>query len=311
MKQNENPKYQSAVFFVEDVEKSKKFYKDIIGQEIKMDFGRCAEFIGGFVIWERAYAYKMMGLKVEDSSKNNKDAELYFEIEDLDTLFAKLKNENIKFVHYIIKQPWVQRCFRIYDPDSHIIEFGEPMTVVIERLYNEGLTHNQIIKKTSMPVEIVLDVIGKITSVKNDKYTEELIAPCGMNCRICLGYFGYTVSGKKRKMKCIGCKPRDKSCAFLKKFCKKLTNKEIDYCFECSEFPCIHLKKLDKTYRQRYNMSMIENLEYIRDNGIDKFLKKQEEKYQCSECDGVICVHNGKCYSCGKQIKIKEIGEGK
>jgi ribosomal protein S27AE len=53
---------------------------------------------------------------------------------------------------------------------------------------------------------------------------------------------------------------------------------------------------------------MIENLEYIRDNGIDKFLKKQEEKYQCSKCGGVICVHNGKCYSCGKQIKINEIG---
>ncbi|KYK23775.1 hypothetical protein AYK21_06390 [Thermoplasmatales archaeon SG8-52-2] len=129
-----------------------------------------------------------------------------------------------------------------------------------------------------------------------------------MNCRICLGYFGYLASGKKRKMKCIGCKPRDKSCAFLKKFCKKLTKKEINYCFECADFPCKHLEKLDSGYRRRYNMSMIENLEYIRDDGIDKFLKRQEEKYKCSECGGVICVHNGKCYSCGKQIKISEIG---
>ena len=50
-------------------------------------------------------------------------------------------------------------------------------------------------------------------------YSEKLIAPCGMNCRICLGYFGYMITGNKRKIKCIGCKPRDKSCAFLKKFC--------------------------------------------------------------------------------------------
>ena len=119
-----------------------------------------------------------------------------------------------------------------------------------------------------------------------------------MNCRICLGYFGYTVSGKRRKMKCIGCKPRDKSCAFLKKYCNKLTKKEVDYCYECSDFPCSHLKKIDKGYRERYNMSMIENLKYIRDNGMDDFLIKQEKKYRCPECGGVICVHNGICYSC-------------
>ena len=75
-----------------------------------------------------------------------------------------------------------------------------------------------------------------------------MIAPCGMNCRICLGYFGYTVTGKKRKMKCVGCKPRDKSCAFLKKYCKKLTKKEIEYCYECSDFPCKHLERIDKGY---------------------------------------------------------------
>jgi len=303
MDNNHFPKYHSSVFFVSDVEKSKKFYTELIGQKIEMDFGRCVGFIGGFSIWERSYALKMMGLK-EVTSTNTNNIEMYFEIEDLDVLFAKLKNENIKFVHDIIEQPWAQRCFRIFDPDNHIIEFGEPMTVAIERLYNKGLSHNQIMKKTLMPKEFVLDVIGKINSVKKDKYTEDLIAPCGMNCRICIGYFGYTSSGEKRKMKCIGCKPRDKSCAFLKKYCKKLTKKEIDYCFECSDFPCKHLEKIDTGYRKRYNMSMIENLEYIRDNGIDKFLKKQEEKYKCSECGGVICVHNGKCYSCGKQVKI-------
>jgi predicted enzyme related to lactoylglutathione lyase len=292
------PKYHSSVFFVSDVEISKKFFTDVLGQKIESDFDRCVIFIGGFSIWDRNYAHKMMGLTDEDITTNKKDAELYFEIEDIDSLYSKLKNKKTEFVHDIIEQPWGQRCFRIYDPDNHIIEFAEPMIVVIERLYNEGLTHNQIVKKSLMPVEIVLDVIGTIDSVKNDKFTEELIAPCGMNCRICLGYFGYTASGKRRKMKCIGCKTRDKSCAFLKKYCKKLTKKEVDYCYECSDFPCSHLEKIDKEYRERYNMSMIENLKYIRDNGMESFLKQQERKYRCPECGGVICVHNGICYSC-------------
>jgi hypothetical protein len=45
-------------------------------------------------------------------------------------------------------------------------------------------------------------------------------------------------------------------------------------------------------------MSMIENLEFIRDNGIDKFLRWQAKRYKCSTCGGAICVHNGRCYVC-------------
>ncbi len=134
---------------------------------------------------------------------------------------------------------------------------------------------------------------------------ETLITPCGMNCRICIGFFGYTMSGKKRKMKCVGCKPSDKSCAFIKKFCKKLTNKEIDYCHKCTDFPCKQLQKLDKRYREKYNMSMIENLEYIKKNGMKKFLQAQEEKYKCLKCQAIICVHNGICYSCDDLNKNK------
>lgn len=298
MEKSHKAKYQSSVFFVSNVEESKTFYNKILGQEIEMDFGRCVGFKGGFSVWNRSYAHNMMGLIEEEHNTNNKDDELYFEIDDLDALFERLQKEKIDFVHKIIEQPWGQRCFRIYDPDEHIVEFAEPMPIVIKRLYNQGLTHNKIIKKTMMPKELVLDVIKMMDSMKDDAFSELLIAPCGMNCRICIGYFGYTVNGKKRKMKCIGCKPRDKGCAFLKKYCKKLTNNEVNYCFECSDFPCSHLEKLDNMYQKRYQMSMIENLKEIRDNGMNTFLKKQEETYRCPTCGGVICVHNGICYSC-------------
>ncbi len=128
---------------------------------------------------------------------------------------------------------------------------------------------------------------------------EKLIAVCGMNCRICLAYFGYRVNGEKRKKSCIGCRPTNRNCAFIKKRCKKLSEKAIDYCFECEVFPCENLEKLDKRYRENYKMSMIDNLNFIKKNGIEKFLKSQEEKYRCDQCGGVICVHTGKCYECG------------
>ena len=112
------------------------------------------------------------------------------------------------------------------------------------------------------------------------------------------------MSGKQRKMKCIGCNPSGKSCAHLKKYCEKLRKKEIAYCYECKDFPCERLQKLDMAYRRRFDMSMVANLEYIRGNGMKKFLQEQEERYKCpNNGQGVICVHNGICYSCDNYSK--------
>ena len=133
-----------------------------------------------------------------------------------------------------------------------------------------------------------------------ESFKQELIASCGMNCGICIGFFGYAMNGRKRKTTCIGCRPRDKSCAFLKKHCKRLLKKEIEYCYECNDFPCKYLDALDKRYREKYDMSMIENLKFIKEEGMNRFLEQQKEKYTCPECGGVICVHNKTCYGCEK-----------
>ncbi len=104
---------------------------------------------------------------------------------------------------------------------------------------------------------------------------------------------------------CAGCRPRDKKCAFIKKRCDLIMYGKITYCHECEDFPCRNLQHLDKRYKASYRMSMIENLEYIRDNGIEKFLKKEEEKWKCPECGETICCHNGICFSCSLE-KVAE-----
>ena len=137
--------------------------------------------------------------------------------------------------------------------------------------------------------------------MRKDGYTKELIAPCGMNCRICLGYFGYTTTGKRRKMRCIGCRPTGKSCAHLKKYCKNKKINEIEFCYQCNDFPCEQLQKLDNKYRERYDMSMMENLKDLKERGMKEFLETQEKKYRCPKCGDVISVHDGKCYTCGHE----------
>ena len=130
---------------------------------------------------------------------------------------------------------------------------------------------------------------------------EELIAPCGMNCAICSGYLAleHDVKSKGIRMPyCSGCRPRDKQCAFLKKKCELLLAAKVRYCYECGSFPCERLEHLDKRYRTYFKMSMIDNLEYIKKNGINQFLEKEKERWTCPECGGVICCHNGICFDC-------------
>jgi hypothetical protein len=130
---------------------------------------------------------------------------------------------------------------------------------------------------------------------------ELLIAPCGMNCGVCSNYLAMKYDLKKTgviKSYCAGCRPRGKNCAFMKKSCGLLGEGRVQYCFECETFPCARLKRLDKRYRTKYHLSMIENLTFIRDASMKKFLEKEEKKWKCPQCGGVICCHNGLCYSC-------------
>jgi hypothetical protein len=128
---------------------------------------------------------------------------------------------------------------------------------------------------------------------------EELIAPCGMNCGICLAYLreknrcpGYREDSKPKstyRMNCV-----IKNCGVIK------TNNS-GFCFECDKYPCKRLKQLDKRYRARYSMSMLENLEHIRNFGLAVFVEKERGRWQCLKCGGTICVHRGYCYSCGER----------
>lgn len=156
-----NPVYRSCVLLVEDVEKSKHFYNSILGQKIVMDFGRNVGFEGGLAIWERDYALNLIfhekahGIKV---GANN--VEIYFETENLDELYKRLVEE-IRVIHSIQEHPWGQRAFRIYDPDNHILEFAESMESVVLRLNMQGLSLEEIAKKSMMPMEFIRITLKK------------------------------------------------------------------------------------------------------------------------------------------------------
>ncbi len=134
-------------------------------------------------------------------------------------------------------------------------------------------------------------------SRKTNTIRTTLIAPCGMNCHLCSAY-------SREKKACPGCRGDDSvksiTCVSCKiKNCKILGQGKASYCFRCDSFPCDRLKHLDKRYRTKYGMSMIDNLMHIKKFGIQHFIRNEKERWTCPECSQLLCVHKPQCLSCG------------
>ncbi len=143
---------------------------------------------------------------------------------------------------------------------------------------------------------------------KTGNMKKELMAPCGMNCRLCVAYQYKEMNINKHgfhRTYCPGCIPRGKNCTHMKDVCDRLGSGRVRFCFECDDYPCKRLKALDKRYRTKYHMSMIHNLDFIKENGLVSFLENEEKKWICPTCGGVICCHNGLCLHCQLDILLK------
>ena len=152
-------KYVCTLIVVKDIEKSKKFYYDILGQEVIMDLGANVTLTGGFALqtsdsWEN-FTHKSH----EEIAYGNNDAELYFEEDDMDNFVQKLGKFDIKYVHPLKKHSWGQRVVRFYDLDKHIIEVGENIAVVAKRFIDNGMTVEQTAIRMDVPIEYIKSLL--------------------------------------------------------------------------------------------------------------------------------------------------------
>jgi membrane protease subunit (stomatin/prohibitin family) len=131
----------------------------------------------------------------------------------------------------------------------------------------------------------------------------KMIAPCGMNCGICIGHI-------RDKNQCPGCRMmsavKPEYCLHCVIYnCEHFKNSKSKFCFDCKKYPCKRLKQLDKRYRNKYGMSMLHNLENIRRNGIRSFVKSEKSRWACPECGSTLSVHRINCLNCGKPRTIE------
>ena len=117
---------RNVLIVVNDIEKSKKFYKELFGLSVILDQDGNVILTEGLVLQD-AKIWKQFIQK--DITWKNHAAELYFEEKNIDEFVKKLEEypEPIQYVNTLAEHSWGQKVIRFYDPDGNLIEVGTPM----------------------------------------------------------------------------------------------------------------------------------------------------------------------------------------
>lgn len=150
-------KYTSTLIAVKDIEKSKRFYHEVLGLNVEADFGANVT-LEGSVALQTLETWKTF-IGTDDVTLPNNAGELYFEEDDIDAFCIHLKAFDICYVHKLFEHRWGQRVIRFYDPDKHIIEVGENMKAVCKRFLDSGMTLEQAAERMDVPVSYVIACI--------------------------------------------------------------------------------------------------------------------------------------------------------
>lgn len=152
--------FEGPAVLVSDIDQSKKFYETALGQEVLADHGPHVAFTGGFSIWlaESAVPIITQGKRTHTGPLAHDNFELYFECPDIESAWDKTQEAGAEPIHAIIEQPWLQKGFRVKDPDGHVVEVGEPLPALVKRLMSQGMSVEEVHESTSLPIEFVRQI---------------------------------------------------------------------------------------------------------------------------------------------------------
>ncbi|MCJ7855768.1 VOC family protein [Lachnospiraceae bacterium NSJ-143] len=149
-------KLKNMLLVVEDMERSKQFYKEALGLRVIMDFGSNITLTGGLSLQTKESWLNFIGVSKDYVEFGGRDCEVYFEEDNFDEFIEKLSGlKNIEYVHKAVEHSWGQRAVRFYDPDLHIIEVGENIKAVCRRFIESGMTDEEVSKRMDVPVKFV------------------------------------------------------------------------------------------------------------------------------------------------------------
>lgn len=114
-------KLKNVLIVVNDIEQSKKFYKDLFGLDVILDNDTNVILTEGLVLQEKTIWQECIEKEI---SFEHHASELYFEETDIESFAKKLEEKypNTKYLNKLTEYPWGQKMLRFYDLDGNLIE---------------------------------------------------------------------------------------------------------------------------------------------------------------------------------------------
>ena len=136
-------------------------------------------------------------------------------------------------------------------------------------------------------------------------------AYCGLYCGACyvmlanekgtIEKIGKDLNLAPEDVLCGGCKSdtRFVGCrdCYIRNCAKE---KELNYCFECKDFPCDYFGRFVKL--KPHLISTTENLQAIKNNSLDFWLNEQKKRWQCPSCNENFSWYEFECQSCKNPV---------
>jgi hypothetical protein len=165
-------------------------------------------------------------------------------------------------------------------------------------------------------------------SEQDGKGKVHLAAACGTYCGACPAYLAKHSEDAQSKMKrqkrvssgpakalkgippsnwmdgllCDGCLSGGVLAAHCKTCNIRLhaANKQKDSrCTDCEELPCNRITNLINMGSYLHRLEYLPNLKKIREMGVQKWVKKEEERWRCPKCNLPMSWYDAECAGCG------------
>ncbi|GFG96996.1 VOC family protein [Mycobacterium timonense] len=115
-----------VIQYVESLENSVTFYRDVIGLEVRIEGDGYVEFEMAntkFSLFERSKLPELIGREAGRAPCG----EIGFVVDDVDKEAKRLSDLGVEFLTGPMDRPWRERTLHIADPDGNIIEFAQKL----------------------------------------------------------------------------------------------------------------------------------------------------------------------------------------
>jgi hypothetical protein len=146
---------------------------------------------------------------------------------------------------------------------------------------------------------------------------KNLVGICGLYCGTCPYYLAYRKNDTAcltklaqeecasiEELRCDGCLSENVSChckACRHGFRTCASEKGVNWCFECSEFPCQRLKDFTEIHVVngiKHHEHVIDDLMDMKENGIAQWVERQDQAARCTGCGQVRYWFDRACPDC-------------